>query len=209
MAAERPDPQPWRTLESRTVYSDRWITLRSDTVETARGGVVSPFHVLEFRDWVATVAITPADEIVLVREYRHGAGTVIHGLPAGVADAAEPPAETARRELAEETGYTAAALIQLPGMYANAANQTNRAWHFLAHGARLAGATNFDPNEDIATELADFPDFYRRLREGEIWMTGLHMAAVHQAAGHILAGAVPELAGLRARLAASLGLGVG
>ena len=76
MAEERSPSQtiaPWKVLESKYNYRDRWLALRSDTVELPNGRVLTPFHVIEQPDWVTAIAITHDGNIVLVEEYRHGA----------------------------------------------------------------------------------------------------------------------------------------
>ncbi|MGZ3639783.1 MAG: NUDIX domain-containing protein, partial [Ktedonobacterales bacterium] len=47
------------------------------------GTAVESYHVLEYPTWVNVVALTNDGQLVLVREYRHGAGRVVVGLPAG------------------------------------------------------------------------------------------------------------------------------
>ena len=139
----------WSTRASRTVIRDRWINLRADDCLTASGHEVAPFYVLDYPDWVHVVAITAADELVLVRQYRHGAGDVFLELPAGTVDAGDgDPAEAARRELEEETGYRAAALQLVTSLYANPGNQTNRVHTYLALDVEPTGERKLDTAEE-------------------------------------------------------------
>lgn len=96
---------PWTTLGSRTLVDDRWLRLRADTCETASGERIDPYYVIDCRNWVAVVAVTTTDEIVLVEQYRHPIGRVTLELPAGEIDPGEDALAAARRELREETGY--------------------------------------------------------------------------------------------------------
>ena len=63
---------PWQVLESKYSYRDRWLAVRSDTVRVPNGTVLSPYHTIEFPEWVCAIALTPEREIVLIEEYRHG-----------------------------------------------------------------------------------------------------------------------------------------
>src|SRR4051794_28051276 len=74
----------WKVLESRVTYQDRWLKLRTDRCETASGKILEGFHVVEFPDWINVVAIDEAQSVILAREYRHGAGRVVTGLPSGI-----------------------------------------------------------------------------------------------------------------------------
>lgn len=63
---------------------------------------------------VGVVAVTPSGEVVLIRQLREAVGEAILEIPAGIRDVeGEDPAETARRELWEETGYRAASVRPL------------------------------------------------------------------------------------------------
>ena len=59
---------PWKVLESRYAYRDRWIALRSDTVELPNGHVLAPYHVIEQPDWVTALALTHDGNIILIEE---------------------------------------------------------------------------------------------------------------------------------------------
>lgn len=100
-----------RAVETRLVHAGRVIDLRIDTVELA-DGERRHREIVEHPGAVAIVALDGGD-VLLVRQYRHAAGRVLLEIPAGTRDrrpdgSLEPPAETASRELAEETGHGAA-----------------------------------------------------------------------------------------------------
>ena len=144
--------QHWRVTSSRIVLSDRWINVRADSCTTPRGAVLDPYYVLSYPDWVHVVALTDDDRIVLVRQYRHGAGQVSLELPSGGVDPRDPSTEAAaRRELAEETGYTARS-FRLVGIHSpNAATHTNRVHTYLAEGAAPHGGQSLDEGEEGMT----------------------------------------------------------
>src|SRR5450432_702626 len=100
------DPKMWDVLSSKYLSSKPWLTLRQDQVRLPAGNVIEEYFVLEYPAWVNVIAITLDDRFVLVRQYRHGLGTVHYELTAGVCDAKDGnPEVSARRELLEETGY--------------------------------------------------------------------------------------------------------
>ncbi|GHD59160.1 hypothetical protein GCM10017083_42930 [Thalassobaculum fulvum] len=191
-------PRPWTVESSRIEYQDRFLTHRMDRCITERGNVLDPFHILEFKGWCHAVALTPAGELVLVEEYRHGGGAVVRGLPAGTVEPGEDPAATVARELTEETGYVADTWIELPVMWANPATQTNRAYTYLALDARPTGTRNLDPGETIAVVLKPAAEAFRELMAGGWCTTSLHVASLLMAREYARAHAAedPRLAPL-------------
>ena len=133
--------QPWRTLSSQRLLHDRWIDLRADRCVAEDGTEMTPYYVLTYPDWVHVVALTPDDHLVLVQQYRHGAGIATTELPGGATEAGDADAmATGRRELREETGFSAASWQHVSSLYPNPATQTNRVHTVLATGCvRVAG----------------------------------------------------------------------
>src|ERR1700730_5135163 len=123
----------WRTVRSRSILRDRWIDLREDQCVTPSGVDIGPYYVLSYPDWVHIVAITPADDLVLVRQYRHAAGAVLLELPAGTVDPSDTSTEhAARRDFAEEPGYSATSWKLVSSLYPNPATHTNLLHVYLA-----------------------------------------------------------------------------
>ena len=141
--------KPWRTLASRRILADRWIDLRADSCLTESGKDIAPYYVLSYPDWVFIVALTPGDELVLVEQYRHGAAAICVELPGGAIDVDDAdPAAAARRELLEETGFTAERFDVVSCLYANPANQTNRVHTVLATGCHRVSPPRLEDGED-------------------------------------------------------------
>lgn len=107
---------------SRHVYSGRIVSLRVDDVRLPNGEEIE-LEIVHHPGGAAVVAVDDAGRVCLLRQYRHAAGGWLWELPAGKIDAGEPPAVTARRELAEEAGVTArdwwslGTVISSPGVF--------------------------------------------------------------------------------------------
>ncbi len=186
------DRLTWTVTSSEITFQDRWLTVRSDWCLTPRGAQIGPYHVVRYPNWVNVVAVTPAGDLVLAREYRHGAGEVVLGLPSGAIDAADgDEAEAAahraaNRELMEETGYAAGLLERILGAWPNPANQDNRATSFLALDLVAGGEIKPDLGEEIEVELHSFASVLRDLASGDLDMQAMHIAALWAAARRIL-----------------------
>ena len=112
-------PHEYRALDRETVYEGRIISLDRERVAMPGGGD-SVRDIVRHPGAVAVVAIDEQDRVVLVRQYRHAFGEHLWELPAGLCDAdGEPPADTARRELAEEVQLAAARWSELATSYSS------------------------------------------------------------------------------------------
>jgi 8-oxo-dGDP phosphatase len=97
----------YEVVASEQIYTGRIISLRKDTVAMPGGGT-SDREVVHHPGAVGIVALDDDDRVVMVRQYRHAVGEHLWELPAGLRDVDdEPPVDSARRELAEETQLAA------------------------------------------------------------------------------------------------------
>jgi ADP-ribose pyrophosphatase len=121
----------YQILESKQVYQGKAFDVRQDTVELPNGRSAR----LDIVDHRAAVTLLPLDEngkVLFVRQYRHAAGENLLELPAGVMEEGETPETCARREIREETGQAAGALLKL-GEFFLAPGYSTEAMHvFLA-----------------------------------------------------------------------------
>lgn len=110
-----------------TIFESPWCTLVAKPDPHGR-----PYYMLELADYVSVVALTPDRHLVLVRQYRPVVERVTLELPSGHVDAGETPEEAARRELLEETGFTAGDLELLGTLVPDVGRLTNRMWCYFA-----------------------------------------------------------------------------
>lgn len=160
-------PRPWRVLSSRPALDDRWFRVRRDTVELPDGTVVDDYSVAVRPDFALVAAVTEADELVFVRQWKHAIGRIMLELPGGVVDEGDPAAAAAR-ELREETGYACDELRPVGGGPLDPSKETNRVHLFAGTGARRVGEQELDVTEQIEVVLVPVAELRDRIRAGEI-----------------------------------------
>lgn len=109
----------WETVDPAWPIHDETVVWETPYFEGGYDTVVRPdgeqadYYWLDCSDAAVVVAITDADEVVLVEQYRPRLRTHALGVPGGGVDDGEDPERAAARELREETGYVAAELTHL------------------------------------------------------------------------------------------------
>lgn len=126
------------------------------------------FYVIDVADWVVAVALSPAGNIVLVRQFRFGVGDFTWELPAGLIDQGESPAAAAARELEEETGYVGRVETTLAVLHPNPALQANRCHFVLIRDANPAGVIGGDQHEETCPREMPLSEFRAWIREGRV-----------------------------------------
>lgn len=164
-----PPLRPWPRLEEEELGHYRVFRLRRYRTVNPRNGEKQDRIVIEAPDWLNVIALTEDDQVVMVRQFRHGIEAVSLEIPGGIMDAEDAtPEAAARRELLEETGYEAAEWQYLGRIRPNPAIQTNHCHTFLATGARRVAEPSQDPGEDLQTELIPLEEVRDRILAEEI-----------------------------------------
>jgi ADP-ribose pyrophosphatase len=164
--------QPWKILARRVLLSrPPWMEVGVDRIELPDGRVVDDYLWVKTRDFAMTVAVTPDAQVVLERSYKHGPRNIALSLPAGYIEADETPDHAARRELLEETGYTADRWRPLGSFTVDGNYGLCVAHIFLAQNARRsneAGGQGHDDLEEIEVLTLPIADALAAVSRGEV-----------------------------------------
>jgi len=165
-----------KVLRSEYLSRRAWMTARCDTLELPDGRIVPEYYVLEYPDWVSTIALTEQGDFVFVRQYRHGLGVTEYELCSGVCDPSDAsPLEAAQRELLEETGFGGGQWEPIMTISANPGTQNNLTHCFVARGVRPVGERHLDDTEDLTVHVLSL-DQVRELLLGDGIKQATHVA---------------------------------
>ncbi|MCB0334599.1 MAG: NUDIX hydrolase [Bdellovibrionales bacterium] len=159
--------KPWTIESSKHIIQDRWVSIRADTCRSERDLEISPYYIFEYSPWVCIFPLTEDGKLLITEQYRHGIGQVLFEFPGGGVDSSDSsPLEAARRELLEETGYTASEFIELGDPSTDPAKNTNRLHFYLAKDARKIAEQQLETTEDISLDLIEIEEVFSLMDRG-------------------------------------------
>lgn len=152
----------WIRLHSEPGPDLKLFQARFDEMCNPRNGATERMIVLCSTDSVNVVVSTAAGNLVFVRQYRFGIGRETTELPGGIVDPGEDILEGAKRELREETGFTACRWLYLGKVASNPVFMDSFIHHYLAEEAVCTHPVQPDAGESI--EILEIPpDEARRM----------------------------------------------
>ena len=133
MKSSKPSDLSERFVSGDLVFDGTLLKVRRDVVRLPDGGEAVREYIVH-PGAAVIIALTDAGELVLERQFRYPLGREFYELPAGKIDPGEDPLETARRELAEETGHLASSWRRVAVIHPSIGYSTERIEIFLARG---------------------------------------------------------------------------
>lgn len=158
----------WPELGREPIVDCRVFSVERSRTQSPEDGSEHDFFRILCVDWAQVVPVTAAGEIVMIRQYRHGARKITLEVPGGLVDAGESPEQAAARECLEETGYRTPTLRSLGVLNPNPALFSNRLHTFVADGVERVGEIRNMGTEYTAIELVPAAALPRLLTAGEI-----------------------------------------
>jgi ADP-ribose pyrophosphatase len=153
-------------LKSEVLYQGKVFRLQRDTV-IEPGGVRAERDIIVHPGSVVVLPIFKDGRVLLIRQYRHSVGEFLWELVAGRKESNESPLAAARRELAEETGYTSKRLRKLMRIVPTPGFVNEWMWIFAAEGL-TEGAAHPEEDEKITPRIFTLKHAEKMIQRGTL-----------------------------------------
>jgi ADP-ribose pyrophosphatase len=163
-----------RVVSSESAFQGRVFGVRRDRVVEPSGVEVTR-EVVTHPGSVVVLPVFPDGRILLIRQYRHAVGQYLWELVAGTKDEGETFAQGAKRELEEETGYSARKLTQILDIFPSPGFVSENMVIFLAEGL-MKGTARPEADEKITQRIVT-------LRDAEGWIRSRKIRDAKSVAG--------------------------
>jgi len=141
---------PWKIIETTDVSPSKWFPISKDIVQLPNGNIID-YYKSELANVAMVIPITKNNEVVFVKQYKHGIGKYVLEFPAGRIESSQTATQTAIRELLEETGILVGEkdLTFLIELWTEPSKSTVRVSGYLATGVTITQKQSLEETEAI------------------------------------------------------------
>ncbi|HCE46071.1 MAG TPA: NUDIX hydrolase [Lentisphaeria bacterium] len=159
----------WKIHSTKEILHTPIFKVHVDSSECPRTGRRGDFYKFKFGDWVNIIAVTSENEMVVIRQFRHGTRKFEIEIPGGLIDSTDSdPVFAGQRELLEETGYRGGNARILGSVCPNPALQDNICYTVFVDNAVRASEPAMEDCEDIETVLVPVGKVRQFVKDGKI-----------------------------------------
>jgi len=166
LKSSKPSDLTERLVSGELVFDGTLLKVRRDEVRLPDGSLGTREYI-RHPGAVAIVPLFDDGRVLLERQFRYPHGREFIEVPAGKLEANEPHLDTAKRELLEETGYTAQEWSRL-GVIHTAIAYTNEAIEIFVAKKLQLGERKLDAGEFLETLIVGFDEAIAMIRDGRI-----------------------------------------
>ena len=157
--------QPWQELSREQAFK-KYSRVIDKVIFKLPDGTETDFYLKAESPAASMLALTPDNQVILVRQYRPGPQKILLELPGGFVDPNEDPAATASREFLEETGYKGD--FEFIGTCLDDAYSSMKRYCFVAKNCTQVGEPQNTDTEHTEVVLLPLDEFRKLLRSGEM-----------------------------------------
>ncbi len=165
MLSNKPLELPY--VESSALVLDGFIKVRCDELRHQNDQAYRYYSLIAKSSAVVVLAISSSGLLVLIEEYRHPTGKILLSCPGGYLNGEEEdPCEAARRELLEETGYSAHRFTLMGSAYPYPGISGQKIYYVLAENAKKQDEPRTEATEVLRTVLMSRAQLTKAIEEG-------------------------------------------
>lgn len=159
----------WELINSEIAFQSKWFRVNKDTCRLPNGHTIDDYFYASGNHFAIVFALTESEEVILVRQYKHGVKDIVTELPAGLVDEKDfAPLETILRELEEETGYKPKKIEPLTTFFVSPAKADTLAYTFFASSCVRISDQKLDEKEQIEILFAKPEELPEMIAHGDI-----------------------------------------
>lgn len=155
-----------KTISEETIFSGKVFTVKTKQV-ILENGKEQQREVVLHNGGASILPVDDEGNVYLIRQYRIAFDEEVLEIPAGKLEKGEDPFEAAKRELSEETGFTAKHYFNLGEMWPTVGYCGEKIYIYLATGLTM-GETHPDDDEFVTTVKMPFDEVYAMCMDGRI-----------------------------------------
>ena len=141
--------EKWKTISKETVLkTNKFLTVEKHKVQLPDGKIIPDWQTVITPDFISVVVVTEEEKFLVVKQFKYAVKEISLAPIGGYIEPDEIPLDAAKRELMEETGYTAAEWISLGNYVVDSNRGCGTAHLFLAKGAKKISEPNNDDLEE-------------------------------------------------------------
>lgn len=169
--------EKWKTIQEQVAFeAEPYLKVVKQTIELPSGAQIDDFYQVHLRSFVVVVPVFPDNDILVIRQYKHGPGRVSLTFPGGFVDPGEAPDIACRRELLEETGCKVGTLTHM-GEFTDNGNQRGYIGnYYVAHNCTQMTAPDSGDLEDMQFEKLSPSQIDQAMKNGDFSI--IHHASV-------------------------------
>ncbi len=154
------------TFKTDRLYEGHIINLRIDHLRNPEGKEVIR-ELVEHNGGVTICCRPDEDSVVLIKQYRHSVDEVLYELPAGRIEKGEDHLAAAKRELTEETGYTAKNWRELVRIFTAPGFCNEMLYMYEATDVTLH-SQSLDDDEEVEVIVMSLDDAWQLVVDGKM-----------------------------------------
>ena len=160
--------EKWKTLSKETILkTNKFLAVEKHKVQLPDGQIIPDWQTVITPDFISVVVLTDENKFLVIRQFKYAVKEISLAPVGGYIEPNEIPLNAAKRELMEETGYTASEWISLGDYVVDSNRGCGTAYLFLAKGANKISEPNNDDLEEQEILLLSREELESAISNGE------------------------------------------